>query len=73
MYFHAEFPGRGFDALPRSVALGLADAFDLIEARDRISHMRSVVQGFFFFFRECEVLIGYVIALGLIEFAHAGH
>jgi hypothetical protein len=44
----------GQDPLPRLVALRVADAFDLVETRDRVAHMSGVGQRLFAFRGEGE-------------------
>jgi hypothetical protein len=46
----------GLDALPRRVALGVADVFHLVEARHGIAHVAGIFQGLLALFLEREFL-----------------
>src|ERR1700740_793122 len=48
-------PGRRLDATPRGVGLGIADALDLVEARDRIADVTCVDERLFPFLGKCEL------------------
>src|ERR1700730_14723313 len=48
--------GRCSNALPRSVALGVSDAFDLVESRNRVAHVSRIVDRLLALLCECEAI-----------------
>jgi hypothetical protein len=60
----------GLDALPRRVALGVADVFHLVEARDRIAYVAGVFQRLLALLFESVLVRGQVVAVVLVELAH---
>ena len=64
-----EFLGSSLDALPGAVALGVSDAFDLIETSNGVADMLGVRQRFFSFLRESEFRRRQVVLLGSAEAA----
>ena len=49
-----ELPSRRLDSPPGGVPFGVGHALDLIEASDRVTNVRGVVERFLPFVRECE-------------------
>jgi len=65
------FLGGGLDAFPGGIAFRIRHPLHLLEAGDRVAHVSSVMDGFFAFVGECEVLVGYMIAGSFSDLAHA--
>jgi hypothetical protein len=58
-----KFAGGRSDAPPDRIPLGVADAPDLIESRDRIAHVAGVVDRLLPFLGKCEPLRGHLVLL----------
>src|SRR6476661_5959592 len=69
--FHFVFLCSGLDAFPRRVAFGVRHPFHLLEARDCVAHVGSVMDGFFTFLGESEVFIADTIAFSFSDLGHA--
>jgi hypothetical protein len=57
----------GLNALPRCIALGVADVFHLVEASHGIAHVAGICQGLLALLFERELGGGQVVAVGLVE------
>ena len=57
------FLGGGLDPFPGGIAFRIRHPLHLLEAGDRVAHVSSVMDGFFAFVGECEVLVGDMIAI----------
>src|SRR5690348_12340959 len=66
----AIFVGGFLDPLPRFVAFRIADAFDLVEARNRVSHMTGIVERLLALFRKRKLIFVKLVALLFAEFGH---
>src|SRR5258706_10638230 len=60
---HAVPLGCGLNPLPRLVPIGVANALDLVEAGDRVSHVSRVVQRLLPLLREGERRVTQIISL----------
>jgi hypothetical protein len=60
----------GLDALPRGVALGVADVFHLVEACHGIAHVAGIFQGLLALFFESKLSSGQIVAIALVELGH---
>src|ERR1035437_623786 len=60
----------GFDSFPGGVAFRLGHPFDLLEAGDCVAHVSRVMDGFFTFLGESEVLVRDMIAAGFGDLGH---
>jgi len=67
-----EFARGGSDSPPGCVALGVADALDLVETGDGVAHVPRVVEGLFALFGKRETLSGHPIALTLAQRVASG-
>jgi hypothetical protein len=65
------FLRSGFDAFPGGIAFSVGHALHLLEAGDCVAHVSSVVDGFFTFLGESEVVIGDMIAASFSDLGHA--
>jgi hypothetical protein len=65
------FLRSGFDAFPGGVAFRVGHPLHLLEAGDCVAHVRGVMDGFFTFPGESEVLIGDMIAASFSDLGHA--
>ena len=62
-HFDIEFFGGLLDSPPRSVALVVAHALDLVEASNRVAHVAGIVQRLLALFRKCELVLIQAITL----------
>src|SRR4051812_12648617 len=66
----AELLRRRHDALPRSIALGIGHALDLVEARDRVADVARILERLLALVRECKVLAGQVVTVVGLQSGH---
>jgi hypothetical protein len=70
-YLYCVFLRSNFDPFPGSVAFRICHPLHLLEAGDCVAHVSSVMDGFFTFLGESEVLVGDMITAGFGNFGHA--
>src|SRR3954466_15581497 len=68
--FDAVLVGRLLDPPPGRVALVVADAFDLVEAGDRVADVAGIVERLLALLGECELVLVEAVALLFVEFGH---
>jgi len=71
MQLYFVFLCSGFDAFPGGVAFSVGHPLHLLEAGDCVAQVSSVMNGFFTFLGESEVLIGDMIAASFCDLGHA--
>jgi len=59
------------NAFPGSVPFRVSHAFDLLEARDCVTHVGAIMDGFFALLGKREMFVHYTIAAGFIDLRHA--
>src|SRR4051794_31450077 len=70
VHFDAMLVCGFLDAPPGGVALVVADAFDLVEAGDRVADVAGVVERFLALLGERELILVQAIALLFVELGH---
>ena len=71
MQLNSVFLRSDLNAFPGGVAFRVAHPLHLLEAGGRVAHVSGVVNGFFAFLGESEIVIGEVIAAGFSDLGHA--
>src|SRR5437868_2706073 len=69
-HFDAVLLRGALDAAPRRVALVVADAFDLVEPGDRVTHVAGVVERLLALLGKSELVLVELIAMLGVEFGH---
>src|SRR5947209_9554194 len=70
LHFDAVLVGGFLDPPPCRVALIVADAFDLVEAANRVADVAGVVERLLAFFGKGELVLVEAVALLFAEFCH---
>src|SRR5487761_2033290 len=71
LHLHVEFRRGGFDAFPGGIAFGIGHPLHLLEARDCVADVSSVMNRLLTFLGESEIFIGDMLAAGFCDLGHA--